>query len=186
MMRDVRIGDRLLDAHGTYSPVLTFLLHEQQRPAINYLQISTNHSTLEITPSHLILMRHQGDTTPPRYLRAARLRPSDNIFSVRSHSNESIEETQVIEVIRNVERNDAYAPLTESGTLVVDDMVVSCYAQYEHHSLIHAAMFPFRMYNKIKYHTLHLDSYTQTNGLHAYVQLWLHASRFLDLLIHTV
>ena len=185
MMRDVRPGvDRLLGAEGIYSPVLTFLVHQQHGPAIDYLQISTTESTLEITSSHLILMRSQGDTDTPRYLQAARLRPGDSIFSLRSDSNATTEEAQVIKMIRKVKRNDAYAPLTESGTLVVDGMIVSCYAQYEHHSLIHAVMYPFRMYNKIK--QFFIGSYTQTNGLHAYVELWLNVSRFLDLLIHTV
>ena len=184
MMHDVRVGDRLPVDDVTYSPVLTFLVHQQQGSDIDYLQILTNESTLEITPSHLILMGPQGDTGSSRYLQAMRLRPGDCIFSLRPCSNAATKETQVVEVIRKVKRNNAYAPLTEAGTLVVNDMIVSCYARYEHHSLIHAAMYPFRMYSKIKQYFI--GSNTQTNGLHAYVKLWLHASHFLDLLIHTV
>ena len=180
MMHDVRVGDRLLDADGAYSAVLTFLVYQQHRPATNYLQISTNESTLEMTPSHLILMRRQGDTNPPRYLQANRLRLGDHIFSLSS-SNERMRE---IVMIHETKRNDAYAPLTESGTLVVDELIVSCYAQYEHHSLIHAFMFPFRMWHKIKSHSL--GFHEPSNDLHAYVRLWLSVSGFLDLLIHNV
>ena len=36
--------------------------------------------------------------------------------------------------LKLLKRTDAFAPLTESGTLVVDDITVFCYAQYELHS----------------------------------------------------
>jgi hypothetical protein len=61
-----------------------------------------------------------------------------------------------------VKRTDAYVPLTESGTLVVGDMVVSCYAQYEHHPLIHLIMLPFRLLNTIKNQVT--DSYQQNDS----------------------
>ena len=183
-MSDVRTGDRLLVADGTYSPVLTFLVHQQQGSSVDYLRISTNQSTLQITPSHLILIRRQGDNGPPRYLQAARLRPGDHIFSLRPDFNGTMQETEVIEVIDNVKRSDAYAPMTESGTLVVDDVIVSCYAEYEHHSLIHAVMQPFRMWNKMKSYLV--DSDELKNDLDGYVKGWLDASRYLDLVIHTV
>ncbi len=61
-----------------------------------------------------------------------------------------------------MKRTDAYVPLTESGTLVVGDMVVSCYAQYEHHPLIHLIMLPFRLLNTIKNQVT--DSYQQNDS----------------------
>ena len=183
MLRDASIGDRLLVSENNYSPVLTFFVHQQQGPSIDYLRVSTTESTLEITPSHLILMRRRDDTSPPKYLRAARLRPSDRIFSIQSGSNGTMQETEVIRIEQNIRRTDAFGPLTEAGTLVVDDMLVSCYAQYEHHSLIHLAMFPFRLWKTIKNQAV--SSYDQTE-LHPYIHFWLNVSRFLDLLIHTI
>lgn len=184
LMSDVRIGDLLLVADGTYSPVWTFLVHQQQGSFIDYLRISTNRSTLQITRSHLILMHRQGHTGPPRYLQASRLRPGDHIFLLRADAKETRQETEVVEVIDTVKRSDAYAPLTEAGTLVVDDVIVSCYGAYEHHSLIHAAMQPFRMWNKMKSYLVVSDEWK--NDVGGYVEGWLGVSRYLDLAIHTV
>ena len=82
MMKDVRVGDHLLDAYGEFSEVLTFLDHRPDAPDTDYLQISTTESTLEITPTHLLLMRHHHDSNAPKYLQAQRLRVGDSIFSI--------------------------------------------------------------------------------------------------------
>ena len=82
MMKDLQIGERILDADDNYSPVLMFFVHQKQGLTVEYLQISTNKSTLEITPTHLILMRHHHESNPPKYLQAQRLRVGDSIFSI--------------------------------------------------------------------------------------------------------
>lgn len=183
MLRDARIGDRFLDAENKYSPLLPFFVHQQQGPLIEYLQIITDESTLEVTPSHLIFIRLQGDTNSPRYLQATRLRPGDSVFSIQSDSNDTMKEIKVIRVQRNVKRTDAFAPMIGLGTLVVNNMIVSSYAQYEYHSLIHLFMFPLRLWETIKHQTINVYP---TNELHPYINFWLHASRFLDLFIHNI
>lgn len=37
-----------------------------------------------------------------------------------------------------------YAPITERGTIVVDDVIVSCYAEFASHAAAHASMAPLR------------------------------------------
>jgi hypothetical protein len=180
MMRDVRIGDRLLISDLTYSPVLTFLVRQQDGPMINYLQVFTNKSTLEITPSHLILMRRQNDLSPPSYLQAAKLRPGDSVFISDIDSNGEIKEVKVIEIHGPIKLSDAYAPLTMDGTLVVNDMLVSCYAEYEYQSLAHLFMFPFRFWYSIT-HSSH-----QLQSLHRYIKFWINAGRFIHFLSHTI
>lgn len=38
-----------------------------------------------------------------------------------------------------------FAPLTSSGTIVVDGIVASCYGSFYSHSLVHSAMAPLRL-----------------------------------------
>lgn len=184
MMRDVSIGDRLLVAPDQYSPVLTFFVQQQQGPSINYLRVSTSESTLEITPSHLILMRRRLDgSNLPRYLRASRLRPGDHIFSIERQSNETMKPVEVIQVEHHVRRADAFAPVTAEGTLIVDDIQVSCYANYEYHSLIHLVLLPYRLWYAVSSHILNLK---WDGGLHSYISFWMKAVRYLHPLIQTL
>jgi len=37
-----------------------------------------------------------------------------------------------------------YAPITERGTIVVDDVIVSCYAEFSSHVIAHACLAPLR------------------------------------------
>lgn len=173
MMRDVRVGDRLLVAESTYSPVLAFLVRRQNALPIDYLQIFTDGSTLEITPTHLILMRRQNDPNPPHYLQAAKLSPGDSVFISDGDTAGKIKEVKVIRIHGPIKLTDAYAPLTMEGTLIVNDMLVSCYAEYEHQSFVHFLMFPIRFW----YSVIHYSH--QFQNLHPYIQFWLNAGRFI-------
>ena len=42
----------------------------------------------------------------------------------------------------------AYAPLTEDGTLYVNNLLVSCYANIQSHKIAHAAMQPLILMSK--------------------------------------
>ena len=50
-----------------------------------------------------------------------------------------------IRKISKVIRKGAFAPLTEKGSLIVDDVLVSCYAKIEDEKIAHAAFAPFRL-----------------------------------------
>jgi hypothetical protein len=178
MMRDVRVGDRLLVSESTYSPVLAFLVRRQEGPMVDYLQIFTEESTLEITPTHLILMRRKSDPNPPHYLQAAKLNPGDSVFISDDDPAGKIKEVQVIRIHGPIKLTDAYAPLTMEGTLIINDMLVSCYAEYEYQSFVHFFMFPIRFW----YSIIHYSH--QYQNLHPYIEFWLNAGRFIHLLSH--
>ena len=42
-----------------------------------------------------------------------------------------------------------YAPVTSEGNIIVDDVLVSCYASVENHDLANLAMTPIRRFSKI-------------------------------------
>lgn len=180
MMRDVRVGDRILVAESTYSPVLAFLLRREDGPMVHYLQIFTEESTIEITPTHLILVRQENDANPPSYIQAARVKPGDSVFISDDDLTGKIKEVKVVGIHGPIQSMDAYAPLTMEGTLIVNDMLVSCYAGYEHQSFVHFFMFPIRLW----YSIIHYSH--QYQELHPYVEFWLKAGQFIHSLSGTI
>lgn len=66
-----------------------------------------------------------------------------------------------------------YAPVTERGTLVVDDVIVSCYAEFASHATAHTSMSPLRYayyINELMGRWLPLH-HADTDGVHWYAAL---------------
>ena len=117
---------------------------------------------------------------------AYKLTTNDSILIYDSKMNKSIIETIVSIRIGLV---DAYsAPVTQLGTILVNDILISCYALIESHSLAHLAMSPIRIiysFNKLYQNLLptnnnnNSSSYygeimkinKQSNGIHWYPEL---------------
>ena len=143
-LADLRVGDRVLTNKGDYESVYAFA-HYSPNIRAKFLQIFTSDSKtpLEISKEHLIYL--EGQSHP---VRADSIRVGNNLLSSKR-----------VAKIRVVERLGVYAPLTKSGTIVVDGIKVSAYADIEGghdardhptiigtNSYIHAGMSPFRLY----------------------------------------
>jgi len=78
-----------------------------------------------------------------------------------------------------------YAPITERGTIVVDDVIVSCYAQFSSHSAAHLAMAPLRYFFHVdefigRWISSSLFADADLDGIHWYAAL---LSRVADVLL---
>jgi len=74
-------------------------------------------------------------------------------------------EIVAIEKISTVSKLGAFAPATVTGTIVINDVVASCYA-YVSHTKAHAAMAPLRWLWESSPSTLITE--TEQNGVHWY------------------
>jgi hedgehog len=118
---------------------------------------------------------------------AYKLTTNDSILIYDSKMNKSIIETIVSIRIGLV---DAYsAPVTQLGTILVNDILISCYALIESHSLAHLVMSPIRIiysFNKLYQNLLPTNNSSsssssyygeimrinkQSNGIHWYPEL---------------
>jgi len=160
LISDVQIGDRLaaVDSAGSvvYSPVLLFLDRDTQQRR-NFVVLRTERGTeLTLTPSHLIytistndIDANDADDASQSQLVATfahRVQIDDWIVTVDADGRSRRQRVVDVGVAAHT---GVYAPLTEEGTLVVDDVVVSCYAVVDDQRLAHWAFAPVRIWTRM-------------------------------------
>ena len=90
---------------------------------------------LSLTSSHLLPTEIYG------YVMAKNIRVGMNIFVMNDNG---LLTTETISNVVDVVKQGYVAPLTQQGTLIVDNVAVSCYATINNHYVAHAALAPMR------------------------------------------
>ncbi|XP_068102099.1 indian hedgehog protein [Hyperolius riggenbachi] len=148
---DLRPGTRILamDSYGrpTYSDFLTFL--DQDPRAENLFRVIETTDPprrLSLTPTHLIFVADNFTTPASEYqaVFASHVRPGQYILVSGAPGLVPARVTRV----RMQQERGIYAPLTQHGTILVDDVVVSCFALVQKQNLAQLAFWPLRvLYN---------------------------------------
>ena len=139
-MSELVVGDLVFVKNKykvTTSPILAIFQH--YRNVIRFLDIYTNESInpLRLTPLHSLLVVAKYDKHP-RYTFAQDVSINDIVFSSDLH------QVRVINIKETLIYNDSgYAPLTFEGNIIVNDILASCYATYDH-SIMHIITTPIR------------------------------------------
>ncbi|XP_047984009.1 tiggy-winkle hedgehog protein [Leguminivora glycinivorella] len=138
----LRIGDRVLAADDSgkmvYSEVVTFIDRDPNATR-RFIEITAeNGVAITATPSHLILLAAADGW---REAFAGDVRPGDVLLT---RGTGVVMRPSRVTHTRPVHKRGVYAPLTKTGTVIVDDALASCYAVVSSHSLAHAAMAPLR------------------------------------------
>lgn len=109
--------------------------------------------TITLTPAHMLIIRESTSPTKTKTIYAERLRVSDKIL-VRGQDGVMVEDTVLR--IKPVLHTGVFAPLTTVGTVVVDDVVASCYAIIDSQSIAHWSFAPLRLALNLKHGMLRL------------------------------
>jgi len=109
-MADLQIGDKVLTQDGRYEPIYSFAhLHATQWA--EFVQLQTNKSTtLELTSDHMIWVS-SNEYVPASLVQVGTM----------------LSNREVIVQKRTVQKKGVYAPLTRSGTIVVNGILCSTY-----------------------------------------------------------
>eukprot|EP00546_Thalassionema_frauenfeldii_P000669 CAMPEP_0178937650 /NCGR_PEP_ID=MMETSP0786-20121207/25887_1 /TAXON_ID=186022 /ORGANISM="Thalassionema frauenfeldii, Strain CCMP 1798" /LENGTH=792 /DNA_ID=CAMNT_0020616269 /DNA_START=56 /DNA_END=2434 /DNA_ORIENTATION=+ len=145
----VRVGQEVLVRHGHYSRVYAFGHYDSDQIVDHYMAISTSNNSstapLILSRDHLVLFQ-SGQAVSASQIRVGSILYGNQV---------------VTSILTNVQNKGAYAPFTNDGTLVVNDVVASCYVQTVPllpHVVAHVGVTPFRWYCSIE--TCHgLDFY---------------------------
>ena len=160
----------LSSGRPTYSPVIAWL-HRDTEHKFEFVRLqlerergtdALSHSFLELTPEHLVytlesveLERRGSAGLRAKFAGDVML---GELFVVLENDNKRLTQTlnasltpnaprsvaKVVSVERRRVRRGAYAPMTAAGTLVVDGVLVSCYAAFPNVRLAHTAFAPYR------------------------------------------
>ena len=124
-----------------------------------FLNIKTySNKSLRVSGSHLIPLSNG------EFKFAKKLFKNDDIITFDFQSNKTMTEKIQSIIIEPIE--GYIAPLTTSGTILVNEMLASCYAVIDSHTLAHAAMAPVRWWHLMDFDRLS----SPRNGTHWYPQ----------------
>ncbi|XP_078535338.1 indian hedgehog protein-like isoform X1 [Lissotriton helveticus] len=145
-------GQRVLcmdeEGHFTYSDFLTYL--DKDSAAVRefcVLETQNPPRRLTLTASHLLYVADDLSVPPKDFspMFASLVQPGKCILIAGAH------EPQPARVVSVTTQTDtgAFAPLTSHGTLIVDDVVVSCFAVVKNHHLAQLVFWPLRLYHGV-------------------------------------
>merc|ERR1711998_187870 len=129
-MRDVGIQDRLVT---TVPDDEVWFMHSSSKPTDTTRLVTSTGSAIELTPAHMIM-------TSTGMKQAGEVQVGDSLVKQTGELSEVVR--------KEAGKVSVTAPITMSGTIVVNGVVASCYA-YGSHETIHLFLSPFRVIYKI-------------------------------------
>jgi hedgehog protein len=147
-MNDLVVGDQVYVMKGNEvitSPVLAIFRH--YRSSIRFIDIYTTESSspLRLTPLHSVLVLPKSGEIK-HYSFAQNVVIGDFLFS---HNLRLLKVTNIKEIL--IDDDNVYAPLTFEGSIVVNEIIASCYGTFSH-SIMHILTTPIRWWYFILFH----------------------------------
>jgi hypothetical protein len=117
LMKDIKLGDKVLVEGGKYEPVYSFG-HYAQDVEAQYVKLVSSTNSLEISKDHMVFV--EGGRSIP----ASHVKVGDKLELADGN-------TVVVKEIGAVQRQGAYAPFTASGTVIVNGIKASSFVAFQ-------------------------------------------------------
>lgn len=159
---DIKVGDRVLVERSgelVHEPILAFL-HALRNNRMAYLTVTHSLGEFRASSTHLVFVKSVDGGLVSKTV--GELQVGDQLLFASGKDHFQIHSLVSSEVVSKMHSHGTigmFAPLTASGTVVVDGVVASNYASPSHskhlpHRLAHAFLFPVRFYHQVGFATL--------------------------------
>ncbi|XP_070784131.1 sonic hedgehog protein [Enoplosus armatus] len=147
-VKDLQTGDRVLAADADGNPIYTdfimFIDQDSTTRRLFYVIETDLGQKITLTAAHLLFVGH--NTTEEERMSAifaSQVQSGQKVFVFDSERSRL--EAVTVKRIYTQEHEGSFAPVTVQGTVVVDQVLASCYAVIEDHDLAHWALAPVRL-----------------------------------------
>ncbi|KAM8731330.1 sonic hedgehog protein [Acanthopagrus schlegelii] len=147
-VKDLRTGDRVLAADDDGNPIYTdfimFIDQDSATKRLFYVIETDSGQKITLTAAHLLFVGHNStDEERMSAIFASEVRRGQKVFVFDAERSRL--EPVTVKRIYTQEQVGSFAPVTMQGTVVVDQVLASCYAVIEDHVLAHWALAPVRL-----------------------------------------
>lgn len=164
----LEIGDHVAVDEGRFEPIIAFLHRDESRNANGFRFTTSNGTKLTLSDEHLVFV------TPYRKaILAKNVKVGHRLYL--ANENGYVEDA-VVEIQRSVVQG-RFSPLTPSGAILVNDVMVSCYSQIEDHHLMHRVVHWLLPYT-FSGNELGFGKSVSRNGIHWVGEMLWHHFRF--------
>ncbi|XP_029935835.1 sonic hedgehog protein [Myripristis murdjan] len=173
-VKDLRAGDRVLAADDEGNPIYTdfimFLDQESAARRLFYVIETDTEQKIALTAAHLLFVG-TNSTDEMTAVFASQVQPGQRVFVFDDAHNQL--QPVTVKRIYTEEYKGSFAPVTVQGTIVVDQVLASCYAVIEDHDLAHWALAPVRLAHWVSSLLLHSEPHAaaQKDGVHWYSKI---------------
>ncbi|XP_029314153.1 sonic hedgehog protein [Cottoperca gobio] len=175
-VKHLQSGDRVLAADDQGNPMYTefimFIDQDSTTRRLFYVIETYSGQKITLTAAHLLFVGH--NTTEEERMSAifaSQVQSGQKVFVFDAERSRL--EPVTVKRIYTQEHEGSFAPVTVQGTVVVDQVLASCYAVIEDHDLAHWALAPVRLAHWVS--SLLFSSQpqvsAQTDGVHWYSKI---------------
>ncbi|CAF1361335.1 unnamed protein product [Rotaria sordida] len=166
----LQTGDEILTVdHLKIVPTEMVIMLDKQRSkqAQFYTFVTDSDHKISLTGLHLLPIISSNNEI--NYMAAREVQLSDQLYAL---VNDHIESSPIRNITIEIKQG-YFAPLTLAGTLLVNDVLASCYASVKSHQWAQISMIPFRWYYRLARFISVNDPFdnNRTDGIHWTVQI---------------
>lgn len=183
-MSELKVGDDVLTVDSesnktVFSPVIMFMDRDVNRTHDFFTLTTSSGRQLTLTGSHLVYVKEDGEdenvSESQEHVSFARQVIPGQWLRVLDATVGQVKFEKVINV-QIESKTGAFAPLTETGNLLVNQVLASCYANINDQWLAHASFLPVRISSSLLRllpgsSERRIDEEPQQNGVHWYPRM---------------